>query len=79
MNLKYFPLNIKFYCLRGGVMNTNGDINLSTIFRRNLDTHAPDGINIKHEFLNEKYEKNECRASIFLVDQKYALNLDELI
>jgi hypothetical protein len=79
MNLKYFPLKIKVYCLRGGVMNTNSDMNLSTIFRRNLDTHVPDGINIKQEFLNEKYEKIECRASIFLVDQKYALNLDELI
>ncbi|QWD95342.1 hypothetical protein C2759_04240 [Polynucleobacter sp. MG-Unter2-18] len=60
-------------------MNTNDDINLSTIFRRNLDTHAPDSINIKQQFLNEKYDKSEYRTSVFLVDKKYALNLDELI
>lgn len=60
-------------------MDHHGDINLSTIFRRNLDTHAQDGANIKQEFLNEKYEKTELSTSVFLVDQKYALNLDELI
>ncbi|QWE25493.1 hypothetical protein FD977_04420 [Polynucleobacter sp. AP-Elch-400A-B2] len=60
-------------------MNNHSDINLSTIFRRNLDTHAQDGANIKQEFLNEKYEKTEHSAGVFLVDQKYALNLDELI
>ena len=60
-------------------MNKHSDINLSTIFRRNLDIHAQDGINIKQEFFNEKYEKSEHRAGVFLVDQKYALNLDELI
>lgn len=60
-------------------MNHHSDINLSTLFRRNLDAHTQDGANIKHEFLNEKYEKIEHSASIFLVDQKYALNLDELI
>ncbi|MEY4524435.1 MAG: hypothetical protein RIR27_1511, partial [Pseudomonadota bacterium] len=43
------------------------------------DTHVQDGMNIKQEFLNEKYEKSEHRSSRFLVDQKYALNLDELI
>ena len=60
-------------------MNKQGDINLSTLFRRQLDTHAHDSMNIKQEFLNEKYEKTEYRASAFLVDQRYALNLDELI
>lgn len=60
-------------------MNHHSDINLSTIFRPNLYAHTQDGANIKHEFLNEKYEKTEHPASIFLVDQKYALNLDELI
>jgi hypothetical protein len=60
-------------------MNNHSDINLSTIFRRNLDTHAQDGANIKQEFLNETYEKTEHSTSVFLVDQKYALNLDELI
>jgi hypothetical protein len=60
-------------------MNNPSDINLSTIFRRNLDTHAQDGMNIKQEFFIEKYEKSEHRAAVFLVDQKYALNLDELI
>jgi len=60
-------------------MNHHSDINLSTIFRRNLDTHTQDGTNIKQELLNEKYEKSEHLASVFLVDQKYALNLDELI
>lgn len=63
----------------GNIMSTSSDINLSTIFRRNLDTHVQDGMNIKQEFLNEKYEKSEHRSSRFLVDQKYALNLDELI
>jgi hypothetical protein len=61
------------------MMNHPGDINLSTIFRRNLDTRVQEGINIKQDFLNEKYEKSEHRANVFLVDQKYALNLDELI
>jgi hypothetical protein len=60
-------------------MNNHSDFNLSTIFRRNLDTRAQDGMNIKQEFLTEKYEKSEHRASAFLVDQKYALNLDELV
>jgi hypothetical protein len=60
-------------------MNHHDDINLSTIFRRNPDTHTQDGANIKQELLNEKYEKTEHRASIFLIDQKYALSLDELI
>lgn len=60
-------------------MNKHSDINLSTLFRRNLDTRALDGVSIKQEFLNEKYEKNEYLTSVFIVDQKYALNLDELI
>jgi hypothetical protein len=60
-------------------MNHYGDINLSTIFRRNLDAHTQDGANIKQEFPNEKYEKTGHSANVFLVDQKYALNLDELI
>ena len=60
-------------------MNTNSDMNLSTILRRNLDTHVTDGINIKQEFLDEKYEKTEHRDNVFLVDQKYTLSLDELI
>lgn len=63
----------------GNIMSTNGDLNLSTLFRRNLKVHSQDGIEIKQEFLNEKYEKTEHRANVFLVDQKYALNLDELI
>lgn len=60
-------------------MNKPSDINLSTIFRRNLDTHAQDGMNIKQEFFNEKNEKSEYRAAVFLLDQKYTLNLDELV
>lgn len=60
-------------------MNKHSDINLSTIFRSNLDKNAQDGMNIKQEFLNEKYEKAEHRTSVFLIDHKYALNLDELI
>jgi len=63
----------------GNIINFHGDINLSTIFRRNLDTHAQDGKNITQEFPNEKYEKTEHSTSVFLVDQKYALNLDELV
>ena len=61
------------------MMNHSGDINLSTIFRRNLDRQVQEGINIKQEFLNEKYENSERSNNVFLVDQKYALNLDELI
>jgi hypothetical protein len=60
-------------------MNHYGDINLSTLFRRNLDANSPNGTSIKQDFLNEKHEKSEHRANVFLVDQKYALNLDELI
>lgn len=60
-------------------MNKHSEINLSTIFRRTFDTHEQDGVNIKQEFLNEKYEKTEHRAGVFLVDHKYALNLDELV
>lgn len=63
----------------GNIMSTNGDLNLSTIFRRSLKMHSQDGIEMKQEFLNEKYEKIERRANVFLVDQKYTLNLDELI
>jgi hypothetical protein len=60
-------------------MNHNGHTNLSTIFRRNLDAHAQDGTNITQEFPHEKYEKTEHSTSVFLVDQKYTLNLDELV
>jgi len=60
-------------------MNHNGHTNLSTIFRRNLDAHAQDGTNITQKFPHEKYEKTERSTSVFLVDQKYTLNLDELV
>jgi len=60
-------------------MNTSSDVNLSTIFRRNLEVHSEDGSKIKQEFLNDKYKKSEHRASAFLLDQKYAFNLDELV
>jgi len=63
----------------GNMMNTNRDINLSTIFRRNLDLIPSENVNIKQEFLNEKYEKTEHRDNVFLADQKYTLSLDELI
>jgi hypothetical protein len=79
MNLKYFLLNINNYCLRGNIMNTNSDLNLSTLFRPNLQAHTKDVSNIKQEFLSNKYEKSEHHASVFLLDQKYTLNLDELV
>lgn len=60
-------------------MNKLGGINLSTVFRRQIETHSQDGINIKQEFLDQKLEKTEFHSSLFLVDRKYALNLDELI
>lgn len=60
-------------------MNKQGNINLSTLFRRQLETRSQDGMNIKQEFLDQKLEKTECRSNIFLIDRKYALNLDELI
>ncbi|OYY21500.1 MAG: hypothetical protein B7Y05_11060 [Polynucleobacter sp. 24-46-87] len=60
-------------------MNKQGDNNLSTLFRRQLEIPSRDGINIKQELINQKYEKTDYRASAFLVDQKYVLNLDELI
>lgn len=53
------------------------DINLSTIFRRHLEESQQEGINIKQELLNQKFENLDSRTSTFLVDNKYALKLDE--
>jgi hypothetical protein len=60
-------------------MNNQGDINLSTLFRRQLEARSQGGINIKQELVDQKYEKTDHRASAFLIDRKYVLNLDELI
>ena len=60
-------------------MIKQSNINLSTIFRRHLDQHSQEGINLKQELLDQKHDKAESRFSAFLVDHKYALKLDELI
>lgn len=60
-------------------MNKHSNLDLSTLFRRNLDALALDVVSIKQELLNKKYQKNDDRNGVFLVDQNYALNLDELI
>ena len=49
------------------------------MFRRHLDQHSQEGINLKQELLDQKHDKAESRSSAFLVDHKYALKLDELI
>jgi len=54
-------------------------IDLSKVFRPHLEQSADERSNIKEQLLTQKFSKIESRAAGFLLDKKYALNLDEVI
>lgn len=60
-------------------MNKHSEINLATLFRSPLEANLQHGANTQQELLNQPHQKIEDRASVFLFDRKFALNLDELI
>ena len=60
-------------------MNQLNRIDLSTVFRRQLDQSSDESVRIKEQYMEQKRSKIESRATSFLLDKKYALKLDELM
>ena len=60
-------------------MNRSNSMNLANIFRCQEKKFTTDKIKQDEEFLSMKSSRAESKASAFLVDQKYSLQLDELI
>ncbi len=54
-------------------------MDLSKVFRPHLEQSSDERSNIKEHLLAHKFSKIESRAAGFLLDKKYALNLDEVI
>ncbi|WP_161492272.1 hypothetical protein [Polynucleobacter aenigmaticus] len=54
-------------------------MNLASIFRAHDAKLEPDHSNLNERLFEPKSIKVESRADAFLVDKKYALQLDELI
>ncbi len=54
-------------------------MNLATIFRSHEAKLGLEDSNPKEGLLEHKALKVESRANVFLVDKRYALQLDELI
>ncbi|MBU3591335.1 hypothetical protein ICN11_04800 [Polynucleobacter sp. 78F-HAINBA] len=54
-------------------------MNLATIFRSHEAKLGLEDTNPKEGLLEQKAFKVESRANVFLVDKRYALQLDELI
>ena len=59
------------------VYGTN--VNLASIFRAHDAKLEPDHSNLNERLFEPKSIKVESRTDAFLVDKKYALQLDELI
>lgn len=60
-------------------MDYRTNINLAAIFRSHEAKLGLDDTNPKEGLLEQKAFKVESRANVFLVDKRYALQLDELI
>lgn len=60
-------------------MDYRTNMNLATIFRSHEAKLGLEDSNPKEGLLEHKAFKVESRANVFLVDKRYALQLDELI
>lgn len=60
-------------------MNYETNVNLASIFRAHDAKLSLDHADPKEHLFEQTSTKVEARASVFLVDQKYAFQLDELI
>ncbi len=60
-------------------MNYGTNVNLASIFRARETKLGLDQSNSKECLFEQKSTAVESRADAFLIDQKYALQLDELI
>lgn len=60
-------------------MDRATNINLVNIFRSQEEKFSAEKIQHHEEFLLIRSSRAEPKASAFLVDQKYSLQLDELI
>lgn len=54
-------------------------MDLSKLLRPHLERSSNERSNIKEHLLAHKFNKIESHAGDFLLDKKYALNLDEVI
>jgi len=61
------------------IMIESKKMDLSKVFRPHFEQSADERSNIKEQLLSQKFNKIDSRAAGFLLDKKYALNLDELI
>ncbi len=60
-------------------MNYGANVNLASLFRMHDAKSGLDYTNPKERSYEQKSTKVESRADAFLIDQKYASQLDELI
>lgn len=60
-------------------MDYRTNMNLATIFRSHEAKLGLEDTNPKEGLLEQKAFKVESRTNVFLVDKRYALQLDELI
>jgi hypothetical protein len=60
-------------------MNSGSNINLASIFRAHDAKLGLDQSNPKEGLFEQKSTKLETRTNAFVIDQKYAWQLDELI
>ncbi len=68
-----------FFTQRVIAMDYRTNMNLATIFRSHEAKLGLEDSNPKEGLLEHKAFKVESRANVFLVDKRYALQLDELI
>jgi hypothetical protein len=60
-------------------MNYEANVNLASIFRASDAKLRVNDTDPKRRLFEQKSTKVETRLSTFLIDQRYALQLDELI